>query len=106
MMRDEVMGEDFANEVIDVRRARRTAMMTYVVLQEYLAKCDIVIYDLCLFITTDGMTVYGEISQDCGRFRHLDYGMLDKDVWRSGGSVGDVLEKWRLLAEMIEHPRK
>ena len=104
MMRDEVMGEDFANEVINVRAARKTALWTYAVLQRYFARCNIIIYDLCLFITADGKTVYGEINQDCGRFRHLDHGMLDKDVWRSGGSVGDVLEKWRLLCEMLENP--
>ena len=104
MMRDEVMGEDFANEVIDVNQARKTALWTYTVLQQYMARCNIIIYDLCLFITTDGKTVYGEINQDCGRFRHLDHGMLDKDVWRSGGSEGDVLAKWELLAEMLENP--
>ncbi len=105
MMRDEILGEDFAEELIDVRRARRTALWAFTVLQRYLARCDIVIYDLCLFITSDGRTIYGEINQDCGRFRHLDLGSLDKDVWRSGGSAGDVLAKWRLLAEMLESPR-
>lgn len=104
MMRDEVMGEDFANEVINVKAARRTALWTYTVLQQYMARCNIVVYDLCLFITSDGKTVYGEINQDCGRFRHLDHGMLDKDVWRAGGSVGDVLAKWTLLGEMLENP--
>lgn len=104
MLRDEVLGEDFASDIIDVRQARRTALRTYAVLQRYMARCQIVIYDMCLFITSDGRTVYGEINQDCGRFRHLDHGSLDKDVWRSGGSVGDVLAKWRLLAEMLESP--
>lgn len=104
MMRDEVLGEDFADELIDVRQARRTALWTMTVLQSYMARCDIVIHDLCLFITTDGRTVYGEINQDCGRFRHLDHGMLDKDVWRSGGTQKDVLQKWALLAWMLENP--
>lgn len=104
MLRDEVLGEDFADELIDTRQARRTALCTFAVLSRYLARCNIVIYDLCLFITSDGRTVYGEIDQDCGRFRHLDHGSLDKDVWRSGGSVGDVLAKWELLIEMIENP--
>lgn len=104
MMRDEVLGEAFADELIDVRQARRTALWTFAVLQKHLARCNIVIYDLCLFITSDGRTVYGEIDQDCGRFRHLDHGSLDKDVWRAGGTVGDVLAKWTLLAEMLENP--
>jgi hypothetical protein len=105
MMQDEVMGEDFADEVIDTKAARRTALWTYTVLQRYMARCDIVIYDMCLFITADGKTVYGEINQDCGRFRHLDMGHLDKDVWRSGGSADDVLAKWTMLAYMLENPR-
>ena len=51
--------------------------------------------------TPDGKTVFGEISQDCGRFRHFDLGSLDKDVWRSGGSSELVLEKWQLLLDLI-----
>jgi hypothetical protein len=105
MMQDEVLGEDFAEDLLDVKAARRTALWTYAVLQRYLARCDIVIYDMCLFITADGKTVYGEVNQDCGRFRHLDLGHLDKDVWRSGGSSQDVLDKWQLLVNMIENPR-
>lgn len=104
MMRDEVLAEDSANDIINVTQARKTALWTYTVLQQYMARCNIVIYDLCLFITADGKTVYGEINQDCGRFRHLDHGMLDKDVWRAGGSVGDVLSKWTLLCDMLENP--
>lgn len=102
MLRDETLGEDFADDLIDVREARRTALRTYTALQRFLAERLIVIYDMCLFITTDGRTVYGEISQDCGRFRHLDHGSLDKDVWRTGGSAGDVLAKWKLLIQLIE----
>lgn len=104
MMRDEVMGEDFANEVIDVKNARRTALHAYSVLQQHMARCNIIIYDLCFFLTTDGKTMYGEVNQDCGRFRHLDHGMLDKDLWRAGLPPEKVLEKWRLMADMIENP--
>jgi len=102
MMRDEVLGEDFASELIDTKQARKTALWTYAVLQNYMGERNIVIYDMCLFITSDGKTVYGEINQDSGRFRHLDYGMLDKDVWRAGGSIGDVLEKWQMLTVMLQ----
>ena len=62
---------------------------------------DVVMYDVCFFISEDGSKMYGEISQDCGRFRHFDLGALDKDVWRSGGSRGEVVEKWQLLLDMI-----
>lgn len=101
---DEILPEDLADWFIDTKKARATALRVYDVLESFLAERDIVLYDLCLFIAEDGETVYGEISQDCGRFRHFDLGSLDKDVWRSGGSSADVLSKWELLLQLIEAP--
>jgi hypothetical protein len=77
-------------------------LRTYDALAGFLAERDVTCYDLCLFVTEDGRTVFGEISQDCGRYRHFDLGSLDKDVWRAGGSSEQVLEKWRTLLEVIE----
>ena len=91
---DEILPDEMADWFIDVNRARQTARDTYRVLEQFLAEHQIVCNDLCLFITEDGSTLYGEISQDCGRFRHFDLGSLDKDVWRAGGSAEDVLKKW------------
>lgn len=99
---DEVMPEDIADWWIDTKIARKTALRTFDVLGEFLGRRDVLLYDLCLFVSRDGSTVFGEISQDCGRFRHFDLGELDKDVWRAGGSHEEVLEKWKLLCEMIE----
>lgn len=101
MLADEVMCDDQADYYIDVKKAKKTAAMTFSVLSDFLADRDIVIYDLCLFISEDGETVYAEISPDCGRYRHYDLGSLDKDVWRAGGSSDQVLEKWNLLYKMI-----
>jgi phosphoribosylaminoimidazole-succinocarboxamide synthase len=99
---DEVLGDGTADLYIDVAQARLTALRTYRALSSFLAERDVVLYDLCLFITEDGETVFGEVSQDCGRFRHFDLGSLDKDVWRAGGSSEVVMEKWELLLELIE----
>lgn len=99
---DEILPEDVADWFIDVKKARVTARRVYDALESFLAERDIVLYDICLFIGEDGETVYGEISQDCGRFRHFDLGSLDKDVWRTGGSSSDVLAKWELLLAHIE----
>jgi len=71
-------------------------------MQTFLTEADMVCNDLCLMITQRGDMVYGELSQDCGRFRHFDLGSLDKDVWRSGGSPEQVLDKWRLQSELLE----
>ena len=101
MLADEILPDQLADLFIDVKEARKTAARTFSLLSDFLAEKDIVIYDLCLFISEDGKTVYGEISPDCGRYRHFDLGSLDKDVWRAGGSSEQVIEKWNLLYKMI-----
>lgn len=101
MLADEILCDSQADLFIDVKEAKKTAAQTFSILSDFLSDHDIVIYDLCLFISEDGKTVFGEISPDCGRYRHYDLGSLDKDVWRAGGSSEQVLEKWNLLYEMI-----
>lgn len=96
------MTSQLADLFIDTEKARRTAFLTAKVLEDFLAEKDIVFCDLCMFIDESGTMVYGEISPDCGRYRHLDYGSLDKDEWRTGGSSDDVLNKWRMLCDLIE----
>ena len=59
MLADEVMCNVHADYYIDVKEARKTASMTFSVLSDFLAEKDIVIYDLCLFISEDCKTVYG-----------------------------------------------
>ena len=98
---DEVLGDEQADWFIDVAKARLTALSVYRALSSYLGDRDIVLYDLCLFVSADGDTVFGELSQDCGRFRHFDLGSLDKDVWRAGGSSDQVMDKWKLLLDML-----
>lgn len=101
-MADECLPEPIADWFIDVEKAKETAQHAMRVLSEFLAEKNIVIHDLCLFITEDGQKIYGEIDQDCGRFRHFDLGSLDKDVWRAGGSAEQVLQKWNIFSELIE----
>jgi XTP/dITP diphosphohydrolase len=101
---DEILSERTADYFLNVDKARHTALRVNLALSEFLGARDIVLYDLCLFVAQDGELVYGEISPDCGRFRHFFLGSLDKDVWRSGGSSAQVLDKWQLLAEHIKSP--
>jgi hypothetical protein len=98
---DVVLPAQLADLYIDVQKARHTAFMAARALEDFLASKQVVFYDLCMFIDESGALVYGEISPDCGRYRHLDHGELDKDVWRSGGSSQDVINKWMLLCELI-----
>jgi phosphoribosylaminoimidazole-succinocarboxamide synthase len=102
---DEPLCQDRADFYIDTETGKETALQTWGVLHDFLRTVDILLYDICLFITEDGDTVYGEISQDCGRFRRIDedgLDSLDKDVWRAGGSSDLVLEKWGMLADFVE----
>jgi|GEM_PF-66070 len=101
---DEILPDRLADYFLDVSKARHTALRMNHALSEFLGARDIVLYDLCLFIAEDGELVYGEVSPDCGRFRHFFLGSLDKDVWRSGGSSSEVISKWQLLADIIASP--
>ena len=98
---DAVLPLQLADLFIDVEQAQRTAFMTATALEAFLATRNIVFYDLCLFIDESGTLVYGEVSPDCGRYRHLNLGSLDKDVWRTGGSSADVIRKWQLLVDLL-----
>ena len=102
---DEAMPEDIADWFIDTKQAKRTALKAFNVLTRFLGDRSIVLYDVCFFIDATGNRLFGEISQDCGRFRHFDLGSLDKDVWRAGGSAEQVLAKWQTLLELIRAPR-
>ena len=102
MIADEVMCDAQADWFINVKNARQTAIDTYQALSDFLGERDVILCDICLFISADGKTVFGEISQDCGRFRHFEMGSLDKDVWRTGGSSERVLEKWQILLDVIK----
>ena len=54
-----VMYDAQADYYINVKESRKIATMTFSVLSDFLAEKKIVIYDLCLFISEDGKTVYG-----------------------------------------------
>lgn len=98
---DTVLPLQLADLFIDVEQARRTAFLAAQAIENFLAGSQVVFYDLCMFIDQSGTLVYGEISPDCGRYRHLDLGELDKDVWRTGGSSQAVIDKWLLLCDLI-----
>lgn len=97
---DEVLPDELAELWIDVPRARATARRAFEVLTRFFATRGIVLVDICLFVTADGETVFGELGPDCARFRR-DGEPLDKDVFRRGGSDAAVLGKYLALAEAI-----
>lgn len=99
---DVAMADEMADELIDTNCARELAIRTFIVLNKHFNRTGISMWDFCLFITAEGDRIFGEISQDNGRYRRLEDGQsLDKDLWRSGGSSDDILEKWKLLTKVV-----
>ena len=66
--RDECLPTWLADQFIDVEAATDTALRCFGVLAAFLTGKGIELLDMCLFLTTDGKTIFGEISPDCIRF--------------------------------------
>lgn len=99
---DEVLSEQMADWFINVKQASITASRAYEVIRAQLGRRGIDLWDICFFISQDGTTLFGEISQDCGRYRLFENATsLDKDVWRSGGSSSEVLKKWQQFYQLL-----
>lgn len=101
-LKDEEMAEDLVNLFIDPIAAKQTALKAWTVLNDFLRTRGIEPWDICFFITSDGKRIFGEVSQDCARFRPVTGNdSLDKDVWRSGGSDEMILQKWQQFLDVI-----
>ena len=101
---DILICDDLADQFIDVQVSKKVAKHIFTVLMDHLARMNIYIQDICLMLTVTGDKVYGEVSQDCGRYKYKDehtLSDLDKDIWRSGGSSDLVLEKYKKLTELV-----
>lgn len=104
-MGDYAMCEDLANRLIDTVEAKKLAIKTFTVLSEFMNSFGIQFQDVCLMMLSDGKKLFGEVSQDCGRYKYLEENKLsamDKDIWRAGGSSELVLEKWKKFSALIE----
>lgn len=96
--------DDLADEFINAEVAKMNAKKIFHVLDYHFTKMQIYFEDVCLMLTTDGDKLYGEVSQDCGRYKHMkEDGLtdLDKDVWRAGGSSELVLTKYRMISKIV-----
>lgn len=99
---DVALSESLADLLIDTEKAKRLALDTFSVLQRHLTTIGIQLWDICFFITQEGDRIFGEISQDNARYKKSG-NSLDKDVWRTGNSADDVLEKWTILSTLVEN---
>jgi len=99
--RDECLPIWLADQFIDTRTAERTALKSFDILSKFLKTRKIELYDICFFITSDGLSIFGEVSPDCMRVKHQGED-LDKDLWRNGKTEDEVLNKWSKLLELIK----
>ena len=103
---DILLCDDLADEFINVEIAKKTALKIFKILDDNFAKINLYFEDVCFMLDVNGDTMYGEVSQDCGRYKYLKDGEiidLDKDVWRNWESFENVLMKYRRIREMIEN---
>lgn len=102
---DILVCDDLADEFINVEVAKPTAKKIFNCLDEHFSKMNIYFEDVCLMLTVAGDKLYGEVSQDCGRYKYVkenEISDLDKDVWRAGGSSQLVLQKYQMLSEIVK----
>ena len=97
--------DDLADEFLNSEIAKKTAKKCFTVLDEHFSKMNLYFEDVCFMLDVNGDTMYGEVSQDCGRYKYVEEDKLtdlDKDVWRNWGSFEIVLKQYQMLTNMIE----
>ena len=118
---DYAMADDLADRFIDVAKARLLAQKAFQALSEHFLRMNIRFKDVCFMIVQSGDCLFGEVSQDCGRYEAIDPRVeafqqcvteklpwttdsdsVDKDIWRAGGSSELVLEKWQRLTFLLK----
>jgi broad-specificity NMP kinase/phosphoribosylaminoimidazole-succinocarboxamide synthase len=97
-----------ANKFIDLC-VKTNALKTASIIKNFLLKINIYLVDCCFMYTSNGKMLYGEFSQDCGRYKYIGEDQLDnldKDIWRAGGSSDLVLEKYKKMSSLVENGMK
>ena len=120
-MGDRAMCEGLADRFINDKNSSKLVSNAFKVLSEHFKNINIRFKDVCFMPTKEGDRLYGEVSQDCGRYEAIDPSCesfqkcineplpwsdesqsLDKDIWRAGGTSDKVLEKWKRLTFLID----
>jgi hypothetical protein len=118
---DFALADDLANRFIDVDNARLLVRKAFKALSEHFRRMNIRFKDVCFMVVQGGDRLFGEVSQDCGRYEAIepqveafqrcvskklpwttDSACVDKDIWRAGGSSEHVLEKWQRLTFLVD----
>jgi ATP phosphoribosyltransferase len=118
---DFAMADELADKFICVKKARVLVKKAFKALSEHFSRMNIRFKDVCFMVVQDGDRLFGEVSQDCGRYEAIDphvsafqkcvakklpwttdSACVDKDIWRAGGSSDHVLEKWKRLTFLVD----
>ena len=103
-MGDLPLCDDLADEFINAAVAKKWAKFIFTVLDEHFSKMNLYFEDVCFMLTVEGDTMYGEVSQDCGRYKYIHEHKLtdlDKDVWRNWGSFDLLLKQYKMITNII-----
>lgn len=68
---DYAMCEDLANNFLDVNASKELVLRAFKALEHHFLMMGIRFKDVCFMPTVDGTKLYGEVSQDCGRYDWL-----------------------------------
>jgi hypothetical protein len=119
---DYALADALADKFLDVAKARPLVQKAFRTLSEHFQRMNIRFKDVCFMVVQGGDRLFGEVSQDCGRYEAIDpraeafqkcvarplpwttddSASVDKDIWRAGGSSELVLEKWKRLTFLVD----
>jgi phosphoribosylaminoimidazole-succinocarboxamide synthase len=102
---DEPLPDDYAALWIDdLVAAKRLARSAFEWIEKRFLQVNLQLIDICFFIDRTGKVLYGEISPDCMRVRSqasIEAEAFDKDIWRSGGTPEEVVERYLRLYNIV-----
>lgn len=67
---DMCMSDTFADDYINAKQAKKTALKAYDVLQKFLLERNFDLIDICFFMNVEGDTICGEVSTDNTQIRY------------------------------------
>lgn len=100
---DQPIGEDYLRALdLPVDAMYAAALVVNDVLRSWLAPLQL--WDFCVIfgIRPNGeLCLISEVSQDCMRIRDTGGAPLDKDLFRSGVSGADIVDRWKRVFDVI-----
>lgn len=116
--KDDTLGDPFINtseaialgviDEADYEYIEQYALEANEILREFFARCDITLVDMKLEFgreeNDDGLVIIDEISPDTCRLWDAETGeSMDKDIYRKGGSLEDVLAAYQEVLRRLKN---